>query len=257
MVPLFDTHMHLDYFPDTHADVIKRAIENGVDGFITIGTSLEQAPLLQGYANLYDNLFYSVGQHPHEAEKLDLTNLTQRLIDLKNHPKMIAYGETGLDYYYNHSPKEAQVNSFRAHIEAAIHHDLPIIVHTREAERETIDILIDYQNKNLRGVIHCFSGTKEFAEFVTQKMGFFISFSGILTFPKALDIQNVARDIPLEYMLIETDSPYLAPIPHRGKQNEPMWVRNVFDKICALRETVQPDVLGAQLRKNVQVLFGV
>ncbi len=257
---LFDTHMHLDYFPDTHQDVIKRALDQGIEGMVTIGTSLEQAPLLKSYADLYPCLYYTVGQHPHEAEGLKdipFEELKQALIDLKDHPKMIAYGETGLDYYYNHSPKEQQILSFKAHIEACLHHDLPVIVHTRDAQDDTISVLREYQGSGLKGVIHCFSGTWELAQFAIEQMDFLISFSGILTFPKAIEIQNVASKAPLRSIVIETDSPYLAPIPHRGKQNEPMHVRHVFEKLCFLRPEDAPESLATSLRSNVKRVFGV
>lgn len=257
---LFDTHMHLDYFPDTHPEVIQRALDNGIEGMITIGTSLEQTPLLKSYADLYSCLYYTAGLHPHEAEDakdIPFEELKQTLIELKDHPKMIAYGETGLDYYYNHSPKQEQISSFKAHIEASLHHDLPVIVHTRDAQDDTISVLREYKGSGLKGVIHCFSGTQELADFAIDEMDFLISFSGIVTFPKAIEIQNVAVKAPLRSIVIETDSPYLAPIPHRGKQNEPMHVRHVFEKLCFLRPFDAPEVLASSLRDNVRRVFGV
>lgn len=257
---LFDTHMHLDYFPDTHPEVIQRALDHGIEGMVTIGTSLGQTPLLKSYADLYSCLYYTVGQHPHEAEgvkDIPFEELKETLIGLKDHPKMIAYGETGLDYYYNHSPKQEQISSFKAHIEASLHRDLPVIVHTRDAQDDTISVLREYKGSGLKGVIHCFSGTQELADFAIDEMDFLISFSGIVTFPKAIEIQNVAAKAPLRSIVIETDSPYLAPIPHRGKQNEPMHVRHVFEKLCFLRPCDAPEVLASSLRDNVKRVFGV
>ena len=251
--------MHLNYFPDTHQEIVERALENGVEGMCTISTSLDQASLLQSYSDLYPQVWYSVGQHPHDVKDLDLTGLEikEKLISLNNHPKMIAYGETGLDYYYHHSPKDAQIISFKAHIEAALEENLPIIVHTRDAQEDTIEVLSLYKGTGLKGVIHCFSGTQKLADFAIQEMNFLISFSGILTFPKALEIQEVAKTSPLNSIVIETDSPYLAPVPHRGKTNETMHVRHVFEKLCALRSDEDPEEISRFLRENTRRLFGI
>ncbi len=259
MIKLFDTHTHLHYFPDNHNEIVARALESGVEGMCTVSTSLDQAALLRSYADLYPEVWYSVGQHPHDVKDLELTGpqIKQALIALKNHPKMIAYGETGLDYYYNHSPKEEQIISFDAHIEAALDQNLPIIVHTRDAEQDTMEVLAKYKGTGLKGVIHCFSGTQKLADFAIGEMNFLISFSGILTFPKALEIQDVAKSAPLNAIVIETDSPYLAPIPHRGKQNETMHVRHVFDKLCALRAGEDPVHIAKTLRENTTRLFGI
>jgi TatD DNase family protein len=256
---LFDTHMHLNYFPDSHGDVVQSALDAGVEKMMTVATSLELTDLLQSYADLYPCVYYSVGQHPHDAKDLtiEVEGLREKLILLHNHPKMIAYGETGLDYHYNHSPKEIQIASFRAHIEAGITQNLPIIVHTREAEEDTMAILGEYRGQGLRGIIHCFSGTQKLADFSIEQMGFFISFSGIITFPKASEIQEVAAKAPLEFVLIETDSPFLAPVPHRGKQNEPMHVRHVYNKLCALRPGEDPATIAVTLRENTRRLLGV
>jgi TatD DNase family protein len=223
MPTLVDSHCHLD-FPDFAGEldaVVRRAGEAGVATMLTICTRLSRFAEVLAVAERYHNVYCSVGVHPHEAEK-EGEVAAARLLDLAGHPKVIGFGETGLDYYYEHSPREAQQRSFRAHIAAARAAGLPLIVHARDADGDVADILAEEQEKGrFPGLIHCFTGGCALAERALG-LGFFISFSGIVTFKKADAVREIARDVvPLERALVETDAPYLAPGPHRGKRNEP------------------------------------
>jgi len=182
----------------------------------------------------YDNIYCSVGVHPHEAEKeVDVT--TQELIEKASLPKVIGIGETGLDYFYEHSPRIPQQEVFRKHIHAAQATGLPLIVHTRDAEEDTMRIMEEeYAKAKFTGLIHCFTASKDLAE-RSIAIGFYISISGILTFPKAETLRDTVATLPLEKLLVETDAPYLAPAPHRGKRNEPAFTRHTLSALAALK----------------------
>lgn len=230
---LVDSHCHLNFpeFKDDLDDVIKRAMDNQVTTLLTVNTRLNQAKDLQEIADRYPHVWCSVGTHPHDSQNVEEENLFEQILTLVQHPKVIAIGETGLDYYYNNSPKEAQINSFQTHIKAAVQLDLPLIIHTRDADEDTIDCLI---NKNAKGVFHCFSGGLEIAKKALD-LGFYLSFSGIITFKKAEELREVAKFVPLDRVLVETDSPFLAPIPHRGSRNEPAFTRYTATLLAELR----------------------
>ena len=222
---LVDSHCHLefpDFAPEIDA-VIARAKEAGVVVCLSIGTKLETFPRVRETAARFDNVWCSVGVHPHEADKEPLTSAAP-LIALTNDPKVVGIGETGLDYYYDHSVRAAQATNFRAHIDAARQTGLPLIVHTRDAEDDTIAILREEMAAGaFSGVLHCFTGTRALAV-AALDLGFYISASGIITFKNADALRAVLKDVPLNRLLVETDLPYLAPIPHRGKRNEPSFV---------------------------------
>ena len=233
---LIDSHCHLD-FPELAGDeagVLARARAAGVAGMLTIGTRLDQFERVRAIAERHDNVWCSVGVHPHEAKE-EGQRTPDRLIEATRHPKVVGIGETGLDFYSEHSPRAEQAESFRAHVAAARATGLPLIVHTRDADRETIDILEDEAGKGaFPGLIHCFSSGAEVARH-TLALGFYISISGIVTFKAAENLRAVVRDIPLDRLLVETDSPYLAPIPKRGRTNEPAYVAHTAAKVAELK----------------------
>lgn len=233
---LIDSHCHLD-FPELTTDeagVLARARTAGVGGMLTIGTRLDQFGRVRAIAERHDNVWCSVGVHPHEAKE-EGQRTPDRLIESASHPKVVGIGETGLDFYYEHSPREEQAESFRAHIAASRQTGLPLIVHTRDADAETGDMLEEEYGKGaFPGVIHCFSTGRAMAERALA-LGLYISISGIVTFKAAEDLRSIVRDIPLDRLLVETDAPYLAPIPKRGKTNEPAFVAHTAAKVAELK----------------------
>jgi TatD DNase family protein len=233
---LIDSHCHLD-FPELASDeagVLARARAAGVVGMLTIGTRLDQFDRVRAIAERHENIWCSVGVHPHEAKE-EGQRTPDRLIEAARHAKVIGIGETGLDFYYEHSPREEQATSFRAHIAAARETGLPLIVHTRDADGETGDILEDeYKKGAFTGLIHCFSSGQEIAQRALA-LGMYISISGIVTFKAAEALRTTVRDIPLERLLVETDAPYLAPVPKRGKTNEPAFVAHTVAKVAELK----------------------
>ncbi|MDP1750562.1 MAG: TatD family hydrolase [Reyranella sp.] len=233
---LIDSHCHLD-FPELAGDeeaVLARARMAGVGGMLTIGTRLDQFERVRAIAERHGNIWCSVGVHPHEAKE-EGQRTPDRLIEATRHPKVVGIGETGLDFYYEHSPRDEQAESFRAHIAASRTTGLPLIVHTRDADRETIDILEEEAGKgSFPGLIHCFSSGAEVARHALA-LGLYISISGIVTFKAAENLRAIVRDIPLDRLLVETDSPYLAPIPKRGKTNEPAYVAHTAAKVAELK----------------------
>ncbi len=233
---LIDSHCHLD-FPELTSDesgVLARARTAGVGGMLTIGTRLDQFERVLAIAERHDNVWCSVGVHPHEAKE-EGQRTPDRLIEATQHPKVVGIGETGLDFYYEHSPRDEQAESFRAHIAASRQTGLPLIVHTRNADAETGDVLEEEHGKGaFPGLIHCFSSGRAVAERALA-LGFYISISGIVTFKAAEELRAIVRDVPLDRLLVETDAPYLAPIPKRGKTNEPAFVAHTAAKVAELK----------------------
>jgi TatD DNase family protein len=233
---LIDSHCHLD-FPELTSDesgVLARARTAGVGGMLTIGTRLDQFERVRAIAERHDNIWCSVGVHPHEAKE-EGQRTPDRLIEAACHPKVVGIGETGLDFFYEHSPRAEQAESFRAHIAAARQTGLPLIVHTRDADAETGDILEEeYAKGAFPGLIHCFSSGRSVAERALA-LGLYVSISGIVTFKAAEDLRTIVRDLPLDRLLVETDAPYLAPIPKRGKTNEPAFVAHTAAKVAELK----------------------
>lgn len=219
---LVDSHCHLD-FPDLAEDlddVVARAHRAGVGHMLTICTHVTRFERVLATARRFDSVDCTVGIHPHEAGREPETS-AETLMALAQDPKVVGFGETGLDYFYEHSPREAQQRSFREHLRAAREADLPVIVHTRDADADTARILREeYDRGPFRGLIHCFSSGPELAETAVE-MGLAVSISGIVTFKKAEALRETVRAIPLDHLLVETDAPYLAPVPKRGKRNEP------------------------------------
>jgi len=232
---LVDSHCHLD-FPDFEDDldaVLSRARAAGVETVQTISTRLSTFDRLRALARAHDRVYCSVGVHPHNVASEDAVALA----DLVAHaaaPEVIGIGETGLDYYYDHSPREAQRAAFRTHVAAARETGLPIIVHTRAADDDTIAILDDEMGKGAyTGLIHCFSTSRQLAECALE-LGLYISISGIITFAKAEALRETVRDLPLNRLLVETDAPFLAPVPHRGKRNEPAFVAETATRLAGI-----------------------
>lgn len=252
---LIDSHCHLDY-PEFAAEldaVMARAHAAGVGLMLTISTSLATFPRVLGVAERYPHVYCTVGIHPHEAEK-EADAALDTLLAACTHPKVVGIGESGLDYFYEHSPREVQVRLFRLHIEAARATALPLIVHTRDADQETAEILRSEAGKGgLSGLLHCFSSGADLAQEAIA-LGFYISFSGILTFKKAGALRAVAASLPVERLLVETDAPYLAPVPHRGKRNEPAYVAHTAETLAGLRG-MSPAALAEVTRANFMRLF--
>lgn len=253
---LIDSHCHLD-FPELAGDeeaVLARARLAGVGGMLTIGTRLDQFERVRAIAERHENVWCSVGVHPHEAKE-EGQRTPDRLIEATRHPKVVGIGETGLDFYYEHSPRAEQAESFRSHIAASRATGLPLIVHTRDADRETIDILEEETERGaFPGLIHCFSSGPEVAQHALA-LGFYISISGIVTFKAAESLRAIVRDIPLDRLLVETDSPYLAPIPKRGRTNEPAFVAHTAAKVAELKGIGIAE-LEAATTANFFKLFG-
>lgn len=253
---LIDSHCHLDYevLSSDMEGVLKRARDKGVKGFLTICTELSKIPVLAAIAESHGDVFATLGVHPHEVEKtLPEKELFDVLVQGATHPKMVGFGETGLDYYYTHSPKADQQSAFKTHIEAALACDLPLIVHTRDAEVDTIDMIKTIGQGKARGVIHCFSGSAWLRDQALE-LGFYISASGILTFKSAEAIREHFKDVPFDRLLVETDSPYLAPVPYRGKSNEPAFVVETAKALAELRQ-VSFEELCVQTTENFLRLF--
>ena len=243
---LIDSHCHLD-FPDFAEDldgVVDRARAAGVGGIVTISTVPEKAAALCDIARRYDGVWCSVGIHPHEAERyLDVT--AEDLVALAAPDEVVAIGESGLDYHYEHSPREAQQRSFRAHVEAARRTGLPLVVHTRGADEDTVAILSEEMARGpFTGLIHCFSTSQWLAEQAIA-LGLYVSVAGIVTFKKADALRAAVAALPLGKLLVETDAPYLAPAPNRGKRNEPAWVVQVARKVAELKGVDEAGVAAA------------
>ena len=252
---LVDSHCHLDFedFGDDIEDVVAHAGANGVGAMVTICTHLSRFEAVRGVAERFDNIWCSVGVHPHAAGA-EGQKAADTLVSLAEHPKVVGIGETGLDYYYEHSPRESQRQSFRAHIAAARETGLPLIVHSRDADAEMADILREeYAAGAFTGVMHCFSSGRQLAD-AALEIGFYISFSGILTFKKADDIRAIAQAVPADRILVETDAPYLAPVPNRGKRNEPAFVVHTAAQLAVLKEQ-SAEELAQQTTDNFFRLF--
>ena len=251
---IVDSHCHLDFDELSDLDnVLLRAKNSNVGILQTICTKLSTLDRLQEISESHDNIYYSVGVHPHEVEKEGVVESKELVRLTKNH-KAIGIGETGLDYYYEHSNREMQKRSFVNHIEAARETKLPIIIHTRSAEDDTIAILkSEMKHGSYTGLIHCFTSTKKLAEECLE-MGLYISVSGIITFKNATDLREVIKTVPLDRLLLETDAPYLAPVPMRGKANEPSFIRYTLECLAELLG-VAPDVVEAETTNNFLRLF--
>ncbi|MGD9638403.1 MAG: TatD family hydrolase [Alphaproteobacteria bacterium] len=235
---LIDSHCHIDFekLQTNITKVMANAQNSGVEKMLSAGVTIKAFPNLYDIISNYDNVFCSVGTHPHYAGDEDEKKVTlEELIEFSKRPKVIAFGECGFDFYYNHSSKSEQEEILIKHINAAQETGLPIIIHTRDADEDAARVLIEsYKNKEFKGVIHCFTSGYDFAMKMLD-VGFYISASGIITFNTADEIRQTIKEVPLNRLLVETDSPYLAPIPHRGKTNEPSFVKLVAEKLAEIK----------------------
>jgi TatD DNase family protein len=252
---LIDSHAHLD-MEDFDADrdlIIKRALEGGVARIVTIGIDLSSSIKAIEIARKYEFIYATVGYHPHNANEADVKDL-EKLRALASEPKVVAWGEIGLDFFRRHSPPDQQVKAFERQLDIAFEQDLPVILHDRNAHTDLLGILRK-RNRLYRGVIHCFSGNYDLAMAFIE-MGFHISFPGTVTYKNAVDTQTTASRIPLERLLVETDCPYLTPVPFRGKRNEPLYVKHTAEKIARLRE-MELDQLAEATSANTIRLFNL
>lgn len=253
---LVDSHCHLDFpdFDEDRDELVTRAMKAGIGYMVTICTHMTKFEGVHAVAKSYNNMSCTVGVHPHNAGEEGKLATVEALCELAENPKVIGIGETGLDYFYEHSPRDAQKSSFRAHIDASRRTGLPLIVHTRDADEDTVDILRDeYEKGPFPGLIHCFSAGPDLASAVLD-LGFYISVSGIVTFKSAQDLRDTVRNVPLERILVETDSPYLAPVPKRGKRNEPAFTAHTAAQVAELKGVSSED-LARQTTDNFFHLF--
>jgi TatD DNase family protein len=236
---LVDSHCHLDFpdFAEERAAIVQRAVAAGVERMVTISTRVKKFPQVIEIAESFDEVYCSVGTHPHNAaEEPDVT--AEELVSFSAHPKVVAIGEAGLDYHYDYAPRDAQAKSFRVHIDAARRTGLPLVIHARSADDDVAAILREETAKGaFPFILHCFSSGPALAA-AGVELGGYISFSGILTFRNSEEIRQIARTVPRERLLVETDAPYLAPVPHRGKRNEPSYV---VQTARVLAETIRVD----------------
>lgn len=253
---LVDSHCHLD-FPDYAEDLdatVERARAAGVVRMVTICTHLSRFDQVRRIAERYDDVLCSLGVHPYNAgEELEGATV-ERLVALSRHPKVIGLGETGLDYFYDRSPRGAQQESFRRHIRACLETGLPLIVHTRDADEDTMRIIREEASGTaLKGLLHCFSSGRQLAEEAVE-FGLYLSLSGIVTFKKSEDLRAIVSDVPLDRILVETDAPFLAPLPYRGKRNEPSYVAHTAAVVASVKG-VDADELAQRTTDNFFRLF--
>lgn len=254
---LIDTHTHLDdtRYDDDREAVIAQARQAGVDSFITIGCDLRTSQAAMALARQYPFVYASIGVHPHEVKHIE-DHWYDEFRRMSEAGKVVAYGEIGLDYHYNHSSPKEQRGRFREQIQLARELHLPIIIHTREAQEDTIQILNEEKASEVGGVFHCFSGDAWLAE-QALNLGFYLSFSGILTFKNATTLREIAKNTPFDRILVETDCPYLTPAPHRGNRNEPAYVALVAAQLAALHPEVPREQIFQRTTANAQRLFRI
>jgi len=251
---MIDSHCHLDHEPliNNLSDVIARSKAAGVNKILTICTTKESYKNTLSIVKHDPMIYGTFGIHPHETNK-DKVTKDQILNEISKEKKIIGVGETGLDFYYNNSDKEAQIKSFHEHIEASIDLNMPLIIHSRNAENETFDILNEYANRNIKILMHCFTGSLNFAKKL-MKLNAYFSASGIITFSNSLDLQKTFEQIPTDKLLVETDSPFLAPVPMRGKKNEPSYVKYTLEKLSNIK-SINSQELDKITTNNFNNLF--
>lgn len=252
---IIDSHAHLE-MPDFDSDrqeVIARAREAGVDAIVTIGTDLDDCLKAVEIARGSDHVYAAIGIHPHEVKKIERQTY-DRMRELAADPKVVAYGEIGLDFFKNRSPREVQIRRFGEQLELAEDLNLPVIIHDREAHRETLDLLSPWKGSR-RGIIHCFSGDYVMARKCLD-LGFYISVPGTVTFPKADTLRDVVRRVPAEFLLVETDAPFLTPVPHRGKRNESAYVMHTAMRVAELKN-MPFETLAKMTTRNACEIFKI
>ena len=251
---MIDSHCHLDHEPllSDLANVLIRSKKVGIEKLLTISTSFESFSRVKDLVKKDAMIFGTIGIHPHETSTNIITS-KQIIENLNKNPRIIGIGETGLDFYYNNSEKDRQIKSFKEHIEASIESKTPLIVHSRDAEKETFDILNEYKDEKIKILMHCFTGSKEFSKKLMTLNSFF-SASGIITFKNSLDLQDTFKSIPIDNILIETDSPFLAPVPKRGKKNEPSFIDFTATKLAEIKDISKEDLVK-KTTENFNKLF--
>ena len=252
---MIDSHCHLDHEPlfNNLNEVIKRSKEVGIKKILTICTTIKSFKIIEEILKTDEIIFGTFGIHPHETEK---NNVNKNIIikNINNNTKLIGIGETGLDFYYNNSNKQKQIESFKEHIESAIETKIPIIVHSRNSEKETFDILNEYKNYNPKILMHCFTGSYDFFKKMDTLNAIF-SASGIITFKNSLDLQSTFSKIPTDKLLVETDSPFLAPIPMRGKKNEPSYIKYTIKKLADLKSMTENEMINLTTNNFNKLFF--
>lgn len=252
---LIDSHCHLDYYTEAERPaVLDRATAAGVGEMVTIGTTLEQSRGLPALAEERPNLWCTVGVHPHHAAEAPMPS-PEEIVALTSHPRVIGIGESGLDYFYDRAPRDVQQENFRMHIRAARLAGLPLAIHARDADNDIANILQVERDSggDFAFLLHCFSSSRLLAERAIG-MGGYVSFSGILTFPKSSELRDIARDLPADRLLVETDAPYLAPVPFRGKRNEPAYVAHTAKVLAEVRHLASK-ALADLTTENFRRLF--
>ena len=251
---MIDSHCHLDHEPlfSNINDIINRSKKVGITKLLTICTTLQSFEKIKKLVLVDKMIFGTFGIHPHETENntVDSSDIIKKI---KNEKKIIGVGETGLDFFYNHSNRVSQIESFEKHVQAAINLDIPIIIHSRNAEDETFQILDNYKNLNLKILMHCFTGSQKFADKLLGLNAYF-SASGIVTFKNSLELQETFKNIPIDKLLIETDSPYLTPVPNRGKKNEPSFIKFTAEKLAHLKNITYDDLIS-KTTNNFEDIF--
>ncbi len=252
---MIDSHCHLDHEPllGDLSNVIKRSKEVGIKKLLTISTSYESFDRIKNIIQKDEMIYGTIGIHPQETTK---NKITSDIIvkNITENEKIIGIGETGLDFYYNNSDKNDQINSFKEHIEASIKTNSPLIIHSRDAEVETFEILSEYKNQNLKILMHCFTGSKDFAKKLLTLNAFF-SASGIITFKNSLELQETFKFLPLDRILIETDSPFLAPVPNRGKKNEPSFIDYTAQKLADIKSISKSEIANLTTNNFNKLFF--
>ncbi len=252
---LIDTHCHLDFpdFAPEQAQIVARAKARGVGRMITISTHVTKFPSVSAIADAYEDVFCTVGTHPHHAHEEPEASVAE-LVALANHPKCVGLGEAGLDYHYDRAPRDVSQRVFRTHIAAARASGLPLVIHTRDADADSAAILKDEMGKGaFKALLHCFTSSRALAE-TALELGLYISFSGVVTFKNSTELREIARDVPLERMLVETDAPFLAPVPYRGKRNEPAYVADTARLLAEVKGVTEAEIADATTA-NALALF--
>ena len=252
---MIDSHCHLDHEPllSDLSNVIKRSKDVGIKKLLTISTSYESFDRIKKIVEEDEIIFGTIGIHPHETTN---NKITSEIIikNLEDNVKIIGIGETGLDFYYNNSDKDDQIVSFKEHIEASVKTNTPLIIHSREAEDETLNILSDYKNQKLKILMHCFTGSKDFAKKLLTLNAYF-SASGIITFKNSLELQETFKSLPMDKILIETDSPFLAPVPNRGKKNEPSFIDYTAQKLAEIKNISKSELVNITTNNFNKLFF--
>lgn len=252
---LIDSHCHLDFpeFAPERDAIVARAKEAGVGRLITISTHVARYETYRAIADAYDNVWFTVGTHPHQAhEEPDVS--IEELVSLSRHPRCVGIGEAGLDYHYDRSPRDVAARVFRRHIAAARETGLPLVIHARDADDDVARILREEMGKGtFKALLHCFTASRALAE-TGLDLGLYVSFSGVLTFKNSQELRDIARDVPMDRLLVETDAPFLAPVPNRGKRNEPAFVAATAAVLAEVKG-VTPDAMATATTENALRLF--